>query len=279
MASTSTPSSCGSCPARSPSCPRAPASRDQRQPDTRSAPISRSRPPPSRSASTSRLRRTCRAAVNANPAASVETPTPPEPPINAITRPGSARPSGQVGHGAGQPARALRQHDDRRAERPPTNGRRQRWPRPRPTGRPRCGGPTAGRQPLGPGRSRSGPSPPSSRRPAASPGSLTTVASTPAAAMIDNAWSSRSGSAVTSTIPGSAYALGSIPGVCGSGPSAYRPQANLWIVIHRSLWLWTSQRPHWAPVSCAALRKYPECSAGTNAALETDGWKGLSKRA
>ena len=77
--------------------------------------------------------------------------------------------------------------------------------------------------------------------------------------MIDKAWSSSSGSAVTSTIPGAAYALDSIPGVCGSRPSAYRPRTNLWIVIHL----------HPAPVDNGS-RLEP---------AETDAREGLSKRA
>ena len=77
----------GSWSPRSPRCPRAAASRGHRHPSSRSAPTSRSSPPPPGSRSTSALRWPDRAATNASPAANVEAPTPPEPPVTQIVRP------------------------------------------------------------------------------------------------------------------------------------------------------------------------------------------------
>ena len=87
MDSRSTPSTLGSCPVRSPRCPRAVASRGHRQPAVRSAPSSRSSPPERGSASISIVRCEARAATNASPDASVDAPTPPEPPTTQTRLP------------------------------------------------------------------------------------------------------------------------------------------------------------------------------------------------
>ncbi|PSK64230.1 hypothetical protein B0E53_03813 [Micromonospora sp. MH33] len=94
--------------------PSVPVSPGQRSPSSCSQPSTRSRPPPSGSASTSRVRSRARAAVTARPPASTLAPAPPRPPSTATTRAGpppgsssahSANRSTSQGSAAGRVAR------------------------------------------------------------------------------------------------------------------------------------------------------------------------------
>src|SRR5215213_10135640 len=220
-------------------CPRAATSRGQRHPSSRSAPTRRSSPPPVGSRSTSTLRRPERAATNASPAANVEVPTPPEPPVTQISRPD---PDGRRLSSAIAPDshRTLPGTTTTAAPRAIDNWYASGAP---PVSASRY---TSARRGSRSSASAGAWSTPTSsidallHRARRKPGSLATSASKPAAATTDRAWSSSSGFAVLTTIVGSPAWRGSMAGVCGRHPGPLRRRGDLWTTLPASAGLWTT---------------------------------------